>query len=1568
MADRPTTELTLRGSQAQPLLPSRLFAGKRLIVVGGTGFLGKVWLSMILHRFPELGHIWLLVRPKGDQTPEERFWSTIAPSEVFEPLRERYPGGAFEDFLREKITPIAGDVVHPMLGFDEALLAGLEVDAVVNVAGVVDFNPPLDEALDVNAFGVNNLIELARRLKVPVMHTSTCYVAGYRTGLIDEVDPRSVPFPRAEGAPGARLVAKPEGIPVDRKLERSHWDPQNEIRECLDVIEHVRHRCEDQFRQSLFLDEAKKNLTARGEPCRGSALEAELDNVRNKFTRDRLTEAGLERALYWGWPNIYTYTKSIGEQVLAGSGVPYTIVRPAVVESSSTYPFPSWNEGINTSAPFIYMALKGQVQFPNSTEVHLDIIPVDMVCSGMLAALAELLEGTQKPVYQFGATDTNPCKMSRYIELIGLYKRKKLQDGGDEGNRLINAIIARVEPVHLSKREYQQHGAHALANAGRTVASLLDRAGVGPAAGLLRPMARALRKAAATEDKIGDVMDLFIPFVAECDWIFSCRNTRDAMARMPPDERERFYWEPEKIDWRRWMYEVHLPGIETYAAPLFEERLRREIKPLRRYDHLLDLLDEMAERHDHAVALRYLEDDGFSRITFMEWRESSASCAARLAALGVKKGERVLLAGDNRPAWPIAYFGILRAGAVAVPVDPKLSLSQLENIVRSSGARVALFGREVEHGLALSDRLEWLLDLDDATADDRRLQPPDVSIDPDDLASVIYTSGTTGDPKGVMLTHDNFTSLLAAITPLFFLTPSDGVLSVLPLHHTFEFSCGLLLPMSRGACINYIGELTAERLSEGLERGRITGMVGVPALWQMLERKLVQRIRDRGPLAARGFDFALELNRMLGKATGVDAGKLFFAPVHQRLGGRVKYLISGGSALPKSTAKLFAGLGLKLSEGYGLTEASPVLTVAPATPKSAVGHVGRAIPGVEIKIADPDADGVGEVLARGRNVMKGYFGNDAATTQVIDAGGWLHTGDLGKLDKRGQLVLSGRSKDVIVSTSGENVYPDDVEDMLGEVKHIDELCVFGLKRGDSEVVACIAVPSASDDDRAVTHARAMQSLKAAIGKLPKHCQPAIVQLYDAELPKTATRKVKRSAVAEILERLQAASSPPRIEGVKLEGALAMVQHAVATIANKKPEEVTPATRLVADLGFDSLMAMELQVALESQTGSSIDNETLARVETVSDLAQLLGVRALRTTATIEKTEEPIELPPQVASFAKSLLTRAQMGFYDKVMKPEVYGRAFIPHNRNTIVVSNHSSHLDMGFVKYALGSYGQDMVSLAAADYFFEGRWRKMYFEQLTNLQAFDRKTNLRQALRESGDTIRSGRTVLMFPEGTRSTDGAIHEFKATVGHLALSTRTDILPVYLSGTYESWPKGRRVPTRRDIAAHIGPALLIDDLERLTRGMKLRAASHAVAKIARAAVIALQRGGVLDLSEVGSLEEALGDRREHPLVSLFRRLEKSYVSGRVDKPVTYYFSLGAEAEAKWTARLAPDGCKIELGKPDGNAADCVLKTSADLFQKMIMESYMPTPMEIMSGMVKSNDVGLLATFQQAFDIS
>ncbi len=1557
-----------------PLLPSTLLAGTRLVVVGGTGFLGKVWLGLLLHRFPEVGHLYLLVRPKADQTAEERFWSQIAPSPCFDPLRERY-GAEFEAFMRAKITPVAGDIVQPQLGIDPELIFSLKskIGAVVNVAGVVDFNPPLDEALEVNAFGVNNLVSLAKELGAPVMHTSTCYVAGYRSGLIPELDPNEVPFPRAVGEKSLGMYQP------FRLLDRSHWDPQREIDECLDLVRMARHRSNDAFRQSAFLDQAKKNLETRGEPGRGRALDDELAKVKRKFVEAQLVDAGKERALFWGWTNIYTYTKSIGEQVLSQSGVPYTIVRPAVVESSCEYPVQGWNEGINTSAPFIYMALKGAVRFPGDPKVHLDIIPVDMVASGMIAALAELLAGEQKPVYQYGVTDTNPCSMERYLELIGLYKRKKVFDG--TSTKLFDVAISHFESLGVTKKEYQAWGPAQNAQAMRGVGKVLDAVAVGPLAAIFKPAARALRSVANTEEKAGEIVDLFLPFTAESDWIFSCANTRAAFERMPADERAKFIWAPESLDWRAWMYETHLPGLEKWVLPQIDAKMSRELKSLRTYDHLLDLIDEGAERHDHALALQEVTSDGLSRVTYRQFRDASHWVAARLREAGVAPGDRVLLSGRNQPGWAIAYFGILRRGAVAVPVDPALEAGPLLNVARSSAAVAAIFDATVDEkgGPELRRALPSLPVLDlvaltsptDGEARHARLAEPSATPSPEDIASIIYTSGTTGEPKGVMLMHKNFTSLLGALAPIFPLTPRDHVLSVLPLHHTFEFTCGLLLPLMLGARVVYVRELTADGLREGLAAGKITAMAGVPALWQMLERRIQGEVRERGPLAMRAFDAALELNRLLGKSTGLNAGRLFFGPVHDRLGGRMRYLISGGAALPKDTAKLFAGLGLPLSEGYGLTEAAPVLTVAKASMKSGVGHVGVPVPGVEIKIKDPDAEGVGEVIARGPNVMKGYEGNPSATAQVLDADGWLSTGDLGKIDRKGRLQIVGRSKEVIVGTSGENVYPDDVEALLGEIDGVKELSIVGLADGSGgEKVACLAVSSEGGGEVGPRRDRALRALREAFERLPRVARPVVVQVFEGELPRTATRKVKRSEVRLILQRLVDARALPTAS----ERGASNVRSVVASIANKPLSTIHGETSLRGDLGIDSLLAVELAAALETALGTALDAKELARCETVGDLEEAAR-RAARAVATSIEGAEPepeqrIEIPEPIATATKRALTRVQMGFYGSVMKPRVVGRAFIPHNRNTIVASNHTSHLDMGFVKYALGTYGEELVSLAAQDYFFEGnKWRRAYFENFTNLAPFDRKGGLRQALRIAGEHLEQGRTVLIFPEGTRSPDGSIQEFKPAIGHLALTYNVDLLPVYLGGTFEAMKKGSRIPTRRDITARIGPPLAVRDLKRLTEGMKFSAACRRVAELTEQAVRALKDGRVLDLSTFENAESVTSAPViEHPLARLFRELEGRFRADLVDKPLTFYFTLGAEADEKWTLRVNSAGCSAERGKPDGGVADCVLKTTPEIFFRIVREAYVPTPMEFLSGAVKSNDVSLLQTFQKVFDLS
>ena len=408
------------------------------------------------------------------------------------------------------------------------------------------------------------------------------------------------------------------------------------------------------------------------------------------------------------------------------------------------------------------------------------------------------------------------------------------------------------------------------------------------------------------------------------------------------------------------------------------------------------------------------------------------------------------------------------------------------------------------------------------------------------------------------------------------------------------------------------------------------------------------------------------------------------------------------------------------------------------------------------------------------------------------------------------------------------------------------------------------------------------------------------------------------------------------------------------------------------------MVVELLEALEAPArgaaGITLDAATLQACRTIGEVESLIGAHAHaragealpRMKAPAPHERAPLVLPPEVQQAGKKLIGKLQDAFYGQVMKPRVTGRAFIPHNRSTIVVANHSSHLDMGLVRHALGTYGEDIVSLAAQDYFFEGGLRRAFFENLTNLKAIDRNSGLRASIRQASDVIGQGKTVLIFPEGTRSATGELGEFKPLIGHLALTHGVDIVPVYLAGTHAAMPKGVAVPIRRDVGAKIGPPLCIADLRRLTAKLSPADAAREVARLAHAAVQALQRGEVLDLTRAG-VDDPPAPEKEHPLVTLFAELEEKFKPAQVQKPVSYYFTLGTDDQAKWTVRVDAERCEVKPGKPEGGTADCVLKTSSEIFTKIVREAYMPGPADFMSGAIKSNDVSLLMTFQKVFQL-
>ena len=418
-----------------------------------------------------------------------------------------------------------------------------------------------------------------------------------------------------------------------------------------------------------------------------------------------------------------------------------------------------------------------------------------------------------------------------------------------------------------------------------------------------------------------------------------------------------------------------------------------------------------------------------------------------------------MLVSHNAPEWGMTYFGVLKTGASCIPVDPESSIEEIVNFARAGDAAGIVLSEKLnEEHSDLRARLTaaglapkiWTFDqvfaLPDEQTEDERIALLPARVTAQSLASLIFTSGTTGRPKGVMLSHRNLTSMVSMLSSVFDMSTRDGVLSVLPLHHTFEFSTGFLTPLSRGAQITYLPELTGDALARAIKNGHVTGMVGVPALWELLHRRIKNKLYERSDWIGKTADAMIKANAWLRDNTPLNLGPIVFYPIHEGLGGRIRYFISGGSALSESIQKDFQGLGFTILEGYGLTEASPVLTVTRPENRMLTGSVGRPLPGVEVKIAEPDAGGVGEVIARGPNVMLGYFADEKATRSAL-VERWLYTGDLGKLDDDGNLFLVGRSKEIIVDTNGKNVYPDELEEVYLNSPHVKELSIVGLPDG-----------------------------------------------------------------------------------------------------------------------------------------------------------------------------------------------------------------------------------------------------------------------------------------------------------------------------------------------------------------------------------------------------------------------------------------------------------------------------------------------------------------------------------------
>ena len=461
--------------------------------------------------------------------------------------------------------------------------------------------------------------------------------------------------------------------------------------------------------------------------------------------------------------------------------------------------------------------------------------------------------------------------------------------------------------------------------------------------------------------------------------------------------------------------------------------------------------------------LRIKAGKGWRSLTVKEFERATRECAARLARAGVGAGDRVALFAENRPEWHIVDFACHLLGAVSVPIYATLPAAQVRYIIADAAAKLLVVaGREraraaIEAAAGLETRVialdpglgDGLPVLDELPLPPKRQRHEPPPLSGEDLASLIYTSGTTGDPKGVMLTHRNFMSQVNTIKPLYPITERDISMSFLPLSHVYERTVDYVF-LSYGVQINYVESI--ERVPMQLTEIRPTIMVSVPRLYERTYIKILSKIQQEGGAKRRLFEWGLRVGRQVREAAwhGEKASPFargqyavakarIFSKVMEKLGGRLRFTISGGAPLAREVAEFFDIVGLPILQGYGLTETAPVIAAC-RLEFNRLGSVGLVVPGVEVRIATD-----GEILVRGPNVMKGYWRKPEATAETIDHDGWLHTGDVGYLDNDGCLFITDRKKDIIVTSGGKNIAPQPIEGRLGATPFIAQAVVVGDK-------------------------------------------------------------------------------------------------------------------------------------------------------------------------------------------------------------------------------------------------------------------------------------------------------------------------------------------------------------------------------------------------------------------------------------------------------------------------------------------------------------------------------------------
>jgi long-chain acyl-CoA synthetase len=827
---------------------------------------------------------------------------------------------------------------------------------------------------------------------------------------------------------------------------------------------------------------------------------------------------------------------------------------------------------------------------------------------------------------------------------------------------------------------------------------------------------------------------------------------------------------------------------------------------------LIQKLRQLAETMPDKTALQINGDNGYEKISYPELKKLVFYSASLLADSGLKPGDHIAIYAENSPGWAVSFLSVHALGAVAIPLDAQLDLENISNLIKFSDSRAVITCDANKK--ALKDMLTDLVsdikiisisELTATSSQRRKFEP--YKFKSDDLMSIIFTSGTTGNPKGVELTAGNIMSNIQEVISKLKITKNDNFLNILPLNHVFSCTLCLLTPIYTGAAVTFCSSLKSTDLLKTVKETGVTIFPGVPKLFSIFNNEIFNKVNNLGFFAKLMFLSLFSVSKWARKLFGIRTGKLFFRQAHNTFGGKLRFFASGGAKLEQDVAENFLNLGFVILEGYGLTETSPVISLT--TPdKPRTGTPGSPIDGVQVVINSPDSKGTGEIIVKGPNVMRGYYKNPDETKKVLKDG-WFYTGDLGTIDSKGNIRITGRSKEVIVLPSGKNIYPEEVEINFEKSALIKEVCAapFVNESRTPMGLKLVVVPNKKE-----LLGRNVFSIKDRIrdevsvigSRLPSYMHINHVDIVYSDLPRTRLGKLKRKEVEELVKKENEIKTEELVVFTDEEKTL--LESEVSKRFLKRLEEVGnitgpfhPSQELSVDLGLDSLTLIELTVVLENEFGLKLTDEELSDINKLEDILSRIqnsdtnppvshDTNHLKSLLYSNQTE-PVE---NIFNLNRRLFIKKVMRVFHlitfmciKIMfRIKVEGTEKIPKDRPVLICPNHQSFIDP-FIIYAClpGHLANKLMYVAFGEYFQKppASWLIKPWRIVTTGSTRD----LGKSLKLSYEGLKKGLSVCIFPEGGRTTTGDIMTPRHGAGILSVESNAPIVPILIDGALDT---------------------------------------------------------------------------------------------------------------------------------------------------------------------------------------